>query len=181
MRRFNADPSLGGVNLVSISFDVAGDSTSRLREYAAHYGAETGRWRIARLRNASDLRALLRAFGIVVIPDGVGGFQHNAAIHLLNTEGRLAGCSMPMPLLPTWRAVSARWHGADRRTDRCAPCAPASTRGARGHDDPAHAGADPASRGRRWNRRNGPAAPVAGLPGDVEPAWRHRHAASRWS
>jgi protein SCO1 len=92
MRRFNAERSgpLAKVNLVSISFDVDGDSTPRLLEYAVHYGARAGRWRIARVRSANELQGLLRAFGIVVIPDGAGGFQHNAAVHVLNAQGRLA-------------------------------------------------------------------------------------------
>lgn len=35
------------------------------------------------------LKRLLDAFGIVVIPDGLGGFEHNAALHLLGRDGRL--------------------------------------------------------------------------------------------
>jgi len=92
MQRFNTERSgpLANVNLVSISFDVDGDSTPRLMEYATHYGAGGGSWRIARVRDPRDLPELLRAFGIVVIPDGAGGFQHNAAVHVLDAEGRLA-------------------------------------------------------------------------------------------
>ena len=90
MRQFNADPSLADLSLVSISFDVDGDSTPRLQEYAGHYGADGGRWRIARVRDPRELPKLLGAFGVVVIPDGAGGFQHNAAVHLLDAEGRLA-------------------------------------------------------------------------------------------
>ena len=33
---------------------------------------------------------ILRSFGIVVIPDGRGDFQHNAAVHVVNGDGRLA-------------------------------------------------------------------------------------------
>jgi protein SCO1 len=96
MRRFNeeqrASPggALARVRLVSISFDPEGDSTPRLMEYATHYGADGEAWRLARLRDARELPGLLRAFGVVVIPDGAGGFQHNAAVHLLNADGRLA-------------------------------------------------------------------------------------------
>jgi protein SCO1/2 len=78
------------VKLVSISFDPVGDSTQRLMEYATHYGADGEAWRLARPRDARELQSLLRAFGVVVIPDGAGGFQHNAAVHLLNADGRLA-------------------------------------------------------------------------------------------
>jgi protein SCO1/2 len=37
-----------------------------------------------------DLGLLLRTFGIVVIPAPGGDFQHNAAVHLVDAEGRLA-------------------------------------------------------------------------------------------
>jgi protein SCO1/2 len=31
----------------------------------------------------------MRAFGVTVIPDGLGGFVHNAAIAVVDPEGRL--------------------------------------------------------------------------------------------
>jgi protein SCO1/2 len=61
-----------------------------LREYASHYGADGKNWRFARVKDARELAALLQAFGVVVIADGRGDFQHNAAVHLLAADGRLA-------------------------------------------------------------------------------------------
>jgi protein SCO1/2 len=78
------------VQLVSISFDATNDSVADLREYAARYEADGATWRLARVRDERDLSPLLSAFGIVAIPDRYGGFQHNAAVHVLNAEGRLA-------------------------------------------------------------------------------------------
>jgi protein SCO1 len=77
--------------LLSISFDPS-DSPERLREYASHYRRDASDWRFARVRggDTASLGALLRAFGIVVIPDGRGDFQHNAAIHVISADGRLA-------------------------------------------------------------------------------------------
>lgn len=75
--------------LVSISFDTERDDLSSLKAYGQTFGADGTHWRIARVRNAADLKPLLEAFGIVVIPDGLGGFEHNAAIHLLGRDGRL--------------------------------------------------------------------------------------------
>lgn len=75
--------------LVSISFDPQHDTPERLKTYASRFGADGHGWRIARVRNKADLKAVLDAFGIVVIPDGFGGFEHNAAIHLVDREGRL--------------------------------------------------------------------------------------------
>lgn len=76
--------------LLSISFDTQGDDTVRLKGYGQIYGADGEHWRVARVRNAAELEPLLAAFGIVVIADGMGGFEHNAAIHLLGRDGRLA-------------------------------------------------------------------------------------------
>ena len=56
-------------------------------------GADGRTWGIARVRRAADLKPLLDAFGIVVIPDGLGGVEHNAAIHLVARDGRLAWIS----------------------------------------------------------------------------------------
>jgi len=75
--------------LLSISFDAARDDTPSLKAYGDAHGADSRHWRIARVCNAADLQQLLDAFGIVVIPDGLGGFEHNAAIHLLGRDGRL--------------------------------------------------------------------------------------------
>ena len=37
--------------------------------------------RVARPRDARQTAALLQAFGEVAVPDGLGGYEHNAAIH----------------------------------------------------------------------------------------------------
>lgn len=75
--------------LLSISFDPVRDDHASLKGYGQTYGADGTDWRIARVRNAADLKPLLEAFGIVVIADGMGGFEHNAAIHLIGRDGRL--------------------------------------------------------------------------------------------
>ena len=77
------------LELVTISFDPR-DTPDRLSEYAARYQADGRTWRFARARDARDLPPLLSAFGIVVIPDGRGDFQHNAAVHVVDAGGRLA-------------------------------------------------------------------------------------------
>jgi protein SCO1/2 len=77
------------LRLLSISFDPR-DTPDRLREYASRYRADGRLWRFARVRDVRELTPLLRAFGIVVIADGRGDFQHNAAVHVLDAEGRLA-------------------------------------------------------------------------------------------
>ena len=77
------------LRLVTITFDPR-DTPERLRAYASRYQADGRDWRFARVHDPRELPSLLDAFGITVIPDGRGDFQHNAAVHLLNTDGRLA-------------------------------------------------------------------------------------------
>jgi protein SCO1 len=76
--------------LVSISFDPERDDLPSLAAYGSAHGADGRAWRIARVRDKAELKALLDAFGVVVIPDGMGGFEHNAAIHLVGRDGKLA-------------------------------------------------------------------------------------------
>ena len=91
------------LQLLSITFDPR-DTPAHLRAYASRYGADGDTWRFARVRDTTDLPALLRAFDVVVIPDGRGDFQHNAAVLLVNAAGRLAGVLDP----------GARLHEIDR-------------------------------------------------------------------
>lgn len=79
--------------LLSISFDPERDTPARMQDYADVFGADGSHWRIARVRDAGELKALLEAFGIVVIDDQRGGFEHNAAIHLVGRDGRLSAIS----------------------------------------------------------------------------------------
>ncbi|MCK0510419.1 SCO family protein [Aromatoleum buckelii] len=81
------------VALLSISFDPERDDPASLKIYGGSHGADGEHWRIARVRDAAQLQALLDAFGVVVIPDRFGGFEHNAAIHLVGRDGRLVEIS----------------------------------------------------------------------------------------
>lgn len=81
------------VVLLSISFDAARDDPASLKAYGQAFGADGAHWRIARVRSPDDVAPLLAAFGVVVIADGLGGFEHNAAIHLLGRDGKLAQIS----------------------------------------------------------------------------------------
>ena len=77
------------VQLVSISFDPA-DDEERMSDYARIHSADAVQWIIAKPRNAEELPILLKSFGVVVIPDGDGGFVHNAALHVVGPDQRLA-------------------------------------------------------------------------------------------
>lgn len=78
------------VVLLSISFDPEHDTVARLREYAGRYHARAKDWHITRTVVPAALPDLLHAFGITVIPNGLGGFKHNAAVHVVDRQGRLA-------------------------------------------------------------------------------------------
>jgi len=77
------------VRLISISFDLARDGPEALRDYAEAHGADGHLWITARPDDEQALRALLQVFGVIVIPDGAGGFVHNAALHVIDRQGRL--------------------------------------------------------------------------------------------
>lgn len=78
------------IHLVSLSFDIERDSPAMLAAYAKHHGADAAVWSVGRPRDARDLARLLGTFGVTVIPDGEGGFVHNAALHYVDADGRLA-------------------------------------------------------------------------------------------
>ena len=75
--------------LLSVSFDPQRDDPRALRSWARQHGADGERWRVVRPLQPAQLAAWLERFGIVVIPDGFGGFEHNAALHLVDERGRL--------------------------------------------------------------------------------------------
>lgn len=83
-----------GARLVSISFD-RNDDTSRLENFADRYGATAPRWRVAGVEGDAARTALLERAGVVVIPDGFGGFIHNAGLYLVDAEGRLTAVFDP--------------------------------------------------------------------------------------
>jgi protein SCO1 len=88
-QRIRASALREQVHLLTVSFDPERDTPERLDAYARHLAAEPPLWRFARVRDPRELRGWLSVFGIVVIPDERGGFEHNAAIHLVDAHGRL--------------------------------------------------------------------------------------------
>lgn len=86
--RLAAEPFAGRVRLVSLSFDPARDTPPQMAEYGRWHGADGKVWTVAR-PDDDALPALLHAYGVTVIPDGAGGFIHNAALHVVSPDGRL--------------------------------------------------------------------------------------------
>ena len=77
------------VGLLTISFDPARDTPEELASYARRMKADATTWTIATVADSSDLDRLLNTFGIVVLPDGDGGYTHNGALFLVDRHGRL--------------------------------------------------------------------------------------------
>ena len=79
----------GRVQLLSISFDPTRDPPAQLAAYLGRFRSRDQGWQAARPLTADGLQSVTAEFGITVIPDGLGGYTHNAAIHLVDPEGRL--------------------------------------------------------------------------------------------
>jgi len=77
------------VRLLSISFDGARDGPAALQAYAQGLGADPALWRFVRVPDGAQQQALLRRLGVVVVPDGRGGYEHNAALLVFDAQGRM--------------------------------------------------------------------------------------------
>lgn len=69
---------------LSISFDPARDTPETLEKYRGYFHSDGETWRMARITNQKELDALLKEFGVIVIPDGNGSFAHNSAFYLVD-------------------------------------------------------------------------------------------------
>ena len=78
------------LRLLSISFDPGHDDATALAAYGAALRADPRIWRFARTADPAHTRALLDRFQVTVISDGLGGYEHNAALLVVDAAGRLA-------------------------------------------------------------------------------------------
>lgn len=74
---------------LSISFDPSRDDPETLERYREAFGSDGDTWRMARITDKGELEHLLDEFGVIVIPDGNGGFAHNSAFYLVDRKGYL--------------------------------------------------------------------------------------------
>lgn len=89
LRQDAAANRVAPVKLLSISFDGTYDDQPVLQRYAARLNADAALWRFVRMPDARDTRRLLDAFEVVVVPDGRGDYEHNAALLVVDPQGRL--------------------------------------------------------------------------------------------
>jgi protein SCO1 len=74
---------------LSISFDPERDDPATLDKYRGYFNSDGETWRMARISNKAELDSLLKAFGVIVIPDENGNFAHNSAFYLVDKSGSL--------------------------------------------------------------------------------------------
>ncbi|MEZ5628323.1 MAG: SCO family protein [Rhodocyclaceae bacterium] len=79
------------VRLVSVAFDREHDTPIELLHYAQRHRADDALWLIGTPASAAAADTLLQALGVVAVPDGLGGFVHNGAIHLIDSQGTVRG------------------------------------------------------------------------------------------
>ncbi|WP_179944002.1 SCO family protein [Pusillimonas noertemannii] len=77
------------VRLLSISFDPR-DRGPDLNRYASGMHADPAVWQFRAFEQPRQGAALLKQFGIIVVPAVLGDFEHNAALHVVTSDGRLA-------------------------------------------------------------------------------------------
>jgi protein SCO1/2 len=83
------DPAARRVRLLSVSFDPRHDTPATLAAYAKRMRADPAVWRFVRVPDAAQTQRLLAAFQVVVVPDGRGDYEHNAALLVIDRSGRL--------------------------------------------------------------------------------------------
>lgn len=74
---------------LSISFDPQNDTPEVLERYREFFHSDGETWRMARINDKKALQQLLDSFGVIVIPDENGHFQHNSAFYMVDREGTL--------------------------------------------------------------------------------------------
>jgi protein SCO1/2 len=83
------DAAARRVRLLSVSFDPQRDTPAALAAYARRMRADAAIWRFVRVPDPAQTRRLLSAFQVVVVPDGRGDYEHNAALLVIDGGGRL--------------------------------------------------------------------------------------------
>lgn len=75
--------------IYSVSFDLTTDTVESMKLYGKAHGADGNTWTVAK-PSKQALPALLSLFGVIVIPNEYGGYEHNAALHVINSKGQLS-------------------------------------------------------------------------------------------
>ena len=87
-QQIQASGAADKVRLVTISFDPRDDARA-LDRYGRMMKTDPGVWRLYGIPDAGERQGLLDAFGVIVVPAPLGEFEHNAAFHVVDRNGRL--------------------------------------------------------------------------------------------
>jgi protein SCO1/2 len=79
------------VRLLSVSIDPRRDTVPALHRYAELHRADGELWTIAAPTSVDALSHLTDPLGVIAIPDGLGGYVHNGAIHVISPSGIVLG------------------------------------------------------------------------------------------
>jgi protein SCO1/2 len=77
------------LRLLSISFDPQHDNPAVMGAYSAGLRADPRIWRFVRVADPAHRQQVLDRYGVVVIADGLGGYEHNAALLVIGPDGRM--------------------------------------------------------------------------------------------
>ncbi len=80
--------NLNDVRFAFFSLDSKVDTPAKLKAYATERGLDPAQWSLYH-GDEKAVRDLAAALGVRYRPDGQGGFDHSAAISLLNAQGEI--------------------------------------------------------------------------------------------
>ncbi len=87
--RFAYEINQGKMKVISISFDPDHDNVAALQSYMKRLDRSHGLWQVARPTSEASNKILKDTFSVVVIDDGLGGYDHNAALYLVDKTCRI--------------------------------------------------------------------------------------------
>ncbi len=96
-QRLAPEIAAGKVRLVSITFDPAHDGPAELRAYRKRHSPDAQGWELGRPA-VNEIGRWLKTFGVVVIPDSLGGYTHNAALHVVGPGRKLVAILDPQDI-----------------------------------------------------------------------------------
>ena len=87
-RQAEVESMTGRIGLVSLSFDPR-DTAADLLGYAITFRARAPGWLVLGPVVPEAMHKVLMAADVIAIPDGLGGFEHNGGLHVVDAAGRV--------------------------------------------------------------------------------------------
>jgi protein SCO1/2 len=83
------DSAGGRMRLLSVSIDPQRDGPAELAAYARRMHGDPALWQFARVADEAAMQRLLADFQVVAVKDARGDIEHNAALLVIDAQGRL--------------------------------------------------------------------------------------------